>query len=277
MKAGTLALALLSLLLVGCEQKPGPAGPQGEAGAQGPPVLGGPPGLKGDAGLQGAAGPPGPVGAVGPAGPKGDEGPPGPAGPPGLKGDAGLQGAAGPPGPVGAAGPAGPKGDEGPPGPAGPSGPAGAVGPAGPKGDGGPPGPPGPKGDQGGAALALRVVVGGKTVACGDDETLVSVVCSSGAPDGAVCPTATQTTGLCMGKWQNGPHDQGRADRQVGRGPAGPASLSKLQQESSVNRKPRPRVARTGFHHRSGHASWIQRRFLCSCHPPSSSAWVRTW
>ena len=35
---------------------------------------------------------------------------------------------------------------------------------------------------------ALRVVVGAKTVACGQDETLVSVVCSSGAPDGAVCP-----------------------------------------------------------------------------------------
>ncbi len=214
MKAGTLALALLSLVLVGCEQKPGPAGPQGEAGAQGPPGPAGPSGLKGDAGLQGAAGPPGPVGAVGPAGPKGDEGPPG---------------------------------------------------------------PPGPKGDQGGGALALRVVVGRKTVACRDDETLVSVVCSSGAPDGAVCPTATQTTGLCMGKWQNGPHDQGRADRQVGRGPVGPASLSKLQQESSVSPKPRPRAARTWFHHRSGHASWVRRRFFCSCHSSSSSAWVRTW
>jgi hypothetical protein len=59
MGAGAIALALLSLVLVGCEQRPGP---QGEAGAHGP---------------QGPAGPPGPVGAVGPAGPKGDEGPQG--------------------------------------------------------------------------------------------------------------------------------------------------------------------------------------------------------
>jgi hypothetical protein len=35
MRAGALAFALLSLVLVGCEQKPGPSGPQGEAGAQG--------------------------------------------------------------------------------------------------------------------------------------------------------------------------------------------------------------------------------------------------
>ena len=50
------------------------------------------------------------------------------------------------------------------------------------------------------AAPALRVVTGEKTVACGEDETLISVVCSSGAPDGAGCPSATQTTGVCMHK-----------------------------------------------------------------------------
>jgi hypothetical protein len=246
MRAGALALALLSLVLVGCEQRPGAPGPQGEAEAQGP---------------QGPAGPPGPVGAVGPAGPKGDEGPQGPAGPPGPKGDAGLQGPAGPPGPVGE-GPAGPKGDEGPQGPAGSPGPKGdgLQGPAGPA------GPPGPKGEQGGAALALRVVVGERTVACGEDETLVSVVCSSGAPDGAECPAATQTTGLCMRQSLTDQGDQGRAGRQVGRSSRGSASTSKRRHESLVRPRPRPRVASTWLHHHAGHASWLQRRFFCSCH-----------
>jgi hypothetical protein len=32
-----------------------------------------------------------------------------------------------------------------------------------------------------------------KTVACGEDQTLVSVVCSSGASDGVGYPAATQT------------------------------------------------------------------------------------
>jgi len=146
MRAAVLLVALLSLALVGCEQKPGPAGPQGQAGAQGPQ------------GPQGAAGP------AGPPGPKGDVGPPGPQGP---KGEAGAQG------------PAGPKGEAGPQGPA---------------------GPPGPKGEAGAGGPALRVVTGEKTVACGNDETLVSVVCSSGSPDGAGCPSATQTTGLCLHK-----------------------------------------------------------------------------
>ena len=39
-----------------------------------------------------------------------------------------------------------------------------------------------------------------KNVSCEGDETLVSVVCSSGAPDGASCPSAGETTGLCVHK-----------------------------------------------------------------------------
>jgi hypothetical protein len=54
MRAGALILALLSLVLGGCEQ--GPPGPQGQPGAQGP---------KGDAWLQGPAGLPGPKGDAG--------------------------------------------------------------------------------------------------------------------------------------------------------------------------------------------------------------------
>jgi hypothetical protein len=117
MRAVVVGAALLSLALVGCEQKPGPPGPQGQAGAPGPQ---------------------GPEGAVGPPGPPG------------------------PPGPVGAAGP---KGDPGTP-----------------------------------VAPSLRVVVAEKAVSCGDGETLVAIVCSAGAPDGANCPDATQATGLCVRK-----------------------------------------------------------------------------
>jgi len=91
----------------------------------------------------------------------------------------------GPPGPQGQAGPQGPQGVAGPP---------GAVGPAGPA------GPAGPKGDPGAPGAQLRVVVGDKTVSCADGETLVSIVCSAGAPDGTGCPNATQTTGLCLRK-----------------------------------------------------------------------------
>jgi hypothetical protein len=65
----------------------------------------------------------------------------------------------------------------------------------GPPGPQGPAGPPGPQGGSG-----LRVVVGEKTVSCGEGETLVSIVCSSGAPDGLSCPGATETTGLCIHK-----------------------------------------------------------------------------
>ena len=80
-------------------------------------------------------------------------------------------------------GPQGQKGDQGPP------------GPMGPKGDQGPPGPPGPAGSAG-----LRIVSGEKTVSCNEDEVLVSVVCSAGAPDGAGCSAGSTTTGLCMRK-----------------------------------------------------------------------------
>lgn len=71
-------------------------------------------------------------------------------------------------------------------------------GPPGAKGDPGPQGPAGPPGPQG--ESGLRVVVGEKTVSCGEGETLVSIVCSSGAPNGLSCPGATETTGLCIHK-----------------------------------------------------------------------------
>jgi Collagen triple helix repeat (20 copies) len=140
MRAVLLTVALLSVVLAGCEQKPGTPGPQGQAGA------------------------PGAQGPVGPAGAQGDPGPQGPVGPPGPQG---AQGPVGPPGPQGAQGPVG---------------------------------QPGPQGAQGPAGRGLRVVVGEKTVSCGEDETLVSVVCSAGAPEGPECPSATTTTGLCVRK-----------------------------------------------------------------------------
>ncbi len=168
MKTAYIAVALLSVALVGC------SGPQGQTGAKGQQGVAGPAGPAGPKGDQG------PQGATGPAGPKGDTGPQGATGPAGPKGD---------PGPQGAMGPAGPKGDQGP---------QGAVGPAGPKGDQGPQGAMGPAGPAGPAASALRVVTGQKSVACNQNEVLVSIVCSSGTPDGSYCPTATTTTGLCM-------------------------------------------------------------------------------
>jgi hypothetical protein len=75
------------------------------------------------------------------------------------------------------------------------------MGPAGQKGDAGPPGPVGsarPKGEPGAPSNQLRVVVGEKTVSCDEGETLVSVVCSVGAPNGVTCPEATETKGLCL-------------------------------------------------------------------------------
>jgi hypothetical protein len=82
----------------------------------------------------------------------------------------------------------------------GPQGPAGAQGPQGPAGGPGPAGPPGPKGDPG-TASALRVVTGTDTVRCGDNETLVSLVCASGATDGTKCATpGSAVTGLCIRK-----------------------------------------------------------------------------
>ena len=99
---------------------------------------------------------------------------------------------------VACSGPQGPQGQAGAPGEKGDAGPAG---PMGPKGDQGPPGPIGQKGDQGPPGItAFRIVSGDKTVGCNGDEVLVSVVCSAGAPDGAECPAASTTTGLCMRK-----------------------------------------------------------------------------
>ena len=92
----------------------------------------------------------------------------------------------------------GPQGSQGPAGPPGESGVAGPAGPMGPKGDQGPPGPMGPPGPAGTAGF--RSVSGEKMVACNENEVLVSVVCSAGAPDGPGCPAATTTTGLCMRK-----------------------------------------------------------------------------
>jgi hypothetical protein len=100
-----------------------------------------------------------------------------------CSGPQGPQGQAGPPGEKGA------KGDQGPPGAKGDQGPPGT------KGDQGPPGPAGSAGSAG-----LRIVSGEGTVSCNDDEVLVSVVCSAGAPDGAGCSAGSTTTGLCMRK-----------------------------------------------------------------------------
>ena len=139
--------------------------------------------------LVGCSGPQGPQGQ---AGPKGQEGGAGVAGPAGAKGDTGPQGSMGP------AGPQGPKGDLGQQGPQGAMGPAG---PQGPKGNSGPQGAIGPAGPAGPAAMAgLRVVTGAKSVACNQDEVLVSIVCSAGTADGTSCPSASTATGLCMRK-----------------------------------------------------------------------------
>ena len=89
-------------------------------------------------------------------------------------------------------------GPQGPQGQAGASGEKGDVGPMGPKGDQGPPGPIGPPGPAG--ITGFRIVSGEKTVGCNEDEVLVSVVCSAGAPDGTECPAASTTTGLCVRK-----------------------------------------------------------------------------
>jgi hypothetical protein len=97
----------------------------------------------------------------------------------------GFAGCSGPQGPQGTQGPKGEKGDPGQPGP---------------KGDKGDPGPPGPKGDTGPTASGLhfRVVTGNPSVSCADNEILVSVVCSVGAPDGWKCNSAA--IGLCVEK-----------------------------------------------------------------------------
>jgi hypothetical protein len=96
---------------------------------------------------------------------------------------------------VACSGPQGPQGQAGLPGEKGAAGPAG---PMGPKGDQGPPGSMGPPGPAG--ITGFRIVSGEKMVGCNEDEVRVSVVCSAGAPDGAECPAASTTTGLCMRK-----------------------------------------------------------------------------
>jgi len=96
---------------------------------------------------------------------------------------------------VACSGPQGPQGQAGPPGEKGAK---GDQGPPGPKGDQGPPGPVGSVGSAGSAGL--RIVSGEGTVSCNDDETLVSVVCSAGAPDGVKCSAGSAATGLCMRK-----------------------------------------------------------------------------
>ena len=93
-------------------------------------------------------------------------------------------------------GPQGPQGTAGPAGPPGPQGTAGAQGPAGPAGPKGDAGPPGPRGDA--AAPPVRAVSGTETVACEATEVLVSIVCQSGAPNGAKCHG--DAIGLCVRK-----------------------------------------------------------------------------
>jgi hypothetical protein len=117
---------------------------------------------------------------TGPQGQKGDPGPQGAGGPAGPKGDKGD------PGPQGIAGAQGPKGD---PGPQGPAGPQGQRGEKGDKGDPGTPAPP-----------SFRVVTGDSAVACADNEVLVSLMCGSGAADGAKCSSPGTATGLCIRK-----------------------------------------------------------------------------
>lgn len=89
----------------------------------------------------------------------------------------------------------GPQGQAGPPGPQGPAGPPGAQGQQGPA------GPPGPKGEAG-SAQGLRMVTGPENdVRCADGESLVSLVCATGATDGPKCVVpGTTATLLCMRK-----------------------------------------------------------------------------
>lgn len=92
-------------------------------------------------------------------------------------------------------GPKGDPGSQGVPGPAGPKGEPGAQGPQGPQ------GAQGPKGDPGAPATAnFRVVTGDGSVACADNEVLVSLICANGTPVGAKCSASDQATGLCVRK-----------------------------------------------------------------------------
>jgi hypothetical protein len=102
---------------------------------------------------------------------------------------------------AGCSGPQGPQGEQGK---AGAEGPQGVAGAAGPKGDSGSPGPmglPGPKGDAGPpGSTAFRIVTGAGTLACDANEALVSIVCATGAPNGAQCSDQSTATGLCVRK-----------------------------------------------------------------------------
>ena len=66
----------------------------------------------------------------------------------------------------------------------------------------GPPGPPGPPGiaTQTEAKVQMRTVTGAESVSCNETEVLVSLVCSSGAPDGTKCAPGATATGLCISK-----------------------------------------------------------------------------
>jgi Collagen triple helix repeat (20 copies) len=98
-------------------------------------------------------------------------------------------------GPAGAVGPAGAAG------PAGPAGPKGDRGHKGDKGDKGEKGDRGDKGEAGAPAVSFRVVQGsGDGVSCNADETLVSLVCKEGSPNGEKCSSAAGATGLCARK-----------------------------------------------------------------------------
>lgn len=138
-------------------------------------------------------------------GPKGDPGPQGPAGPQGaqgVQGVPGIQGLAGAQGPQGPQGAPGEKGDKGDTGSVGPAGPAGSIGPAGPVGPAGPIGPAGPAAataKEEPAKGSVRVVQEDGPVSCEPNETLVSVFCQSGTPEGAKC-SSPPTVGLCVHK-----------------------------------------------------------------------------
>jgi collagen triple helix repeat protein len=113
-----------------------------------------------------------------------------------CSGPQGQQGQAGPPGPAGQKGEAGPAGPAGQKGEAGPAGPAGPQGPQGVQGSQGQAGPAGPAGSS-----PLRVVTSSSgPITCNDNEVLVSLVCSLGAPDGAACAAGSVATGLCSRK-----------------------------------------------------------------------------
>jgi hypothetical protein len=114
----------------------------------------------------------------------------GPSGPPGPKGDKGDQGIAGP------------KGDKGDPGVAGAKGDKGDPGVAGAKGD---------RGDKGDAATtSIRVLQAsncttGCTLACDDNETLISATCINGqvtsaGPTRMECSTPNGAMATCMRK-----------------------------------------------------------------------------